>query len=386
MKVLYDYQAFVPHLYSGVSNCFCKLISHLPDEIQPVISVLQSNNYHLIESNLVTDLKPALIDSRIVGEMFYFPGKMRLYTMLSSMGIIKSAEYINKQYSIKLQKDKDYDIFHPTFFDTYFLENIGNKPFVLTIHDMMPELFPQYYSKNNMQILSKKKLVNKASAIIAVSERTKQDIIRFLGVDPDKITVIHHAGPIQEDIKQPSLIESDYFLYVGVRSAYKNFYKTIEDFKNVVKLYPKIKLVCTGPTFTNQEISFFKYLDIESNIIHYSANNNDLKVLYSNALAFIYPSLYEGFGIPILEAFAYGCPVILNNASCFPEIAADAAIYFKSDGKSSNLSQTLIEFIRKTKFERDDLIARGYERLKDFSWVKSSLKLANVYDKVLNSI
>ena len=280
-------------------------------------------------------------------------------------------------------KEGNFDVFHPTFFDDYFLNFLNGKPFVLTIHDMMPELFPEYFKKHNLQITAKKKLVKKAAAIIAVSNQTKNDIIDILQVPEEKITVIYHGGPIIETIKMPPIITSPYFLYVGVRDFYKNFNQTLIDFGKVTNKYPYIKLVCTGYDFTKDEIRLITQLNLQNNIVYIKADNEQLKNLYTYAIAFIYPSLYEGFGMPILEAFAYGCPVLLNKKSCFPEIAKDAGIYFESDNSGSNLSEKLFEAIIWSSEDRKDIKQNGYNRLANFSWEKSSLQLAHLYNEIV---
>ena len=123
-------------------------------------------------------------------------------------------------------------------------------------------------------------------------------------------------------------------------------------------------------------------LGIADVLVHISANGHDMKVLYAHAIAFVYPSLYEGFGMPILEAYAYGCPVLLNNKSCFPEIAADAAIYFDSEPGKSNLVEMFERIYQLSDEEKNEIVAKGYSRLNDFSWKKSAETLAEVYRKV----
>lgn len=279
-------------------------------------------------------------------------------------------------------KEGNFDVFHPTFFDNYFLKYIGDKPWVITVHDMMPELFPEYFNTRNEQIQFKKKYLNQAAAIIAVSEQTKKDMIRLLGIPADKITVVYHGGPDKEDVKDDSLIDAPYFLYVGTRDAYKNFPQTLADFADFHHNHPDVKLVCTGGDFTLVEINMIEKLGIADVLVHISANGHDMKVLYAHAIAFVYPSLYEGFGMPILEAYAYGCPVLLNNKSCFPEIAADAAIYFDSEPGKSNLVEMFERIYQLSDEEKNEIVAKGYSRLNDFSWKKSAETLAEVYRKV----
>ena len=117
---------------------------------------------------------------------------------------------------------------------------------------------------------------------------------------------------------------------------------------------------------------------------HWVTNDNDLFSLYHHAKCFVYPSEYEGFGIPILEAYQADCPVLLNNASCFPEIAGDAAIYFNMDSKNSNLTEQIECLLSMSTEERRTLLTKQRERLKRFSWEKSANQLADVYQSVIN--
>ena len=382
MKILYDHQAFTYQYYGGVSKCFCELISHLPATALPIIGVSESNNIHLHNSNLCANLKPVSIDEQHFMTRYSFRGKGKLYKLLKLFNF-NTTEIINKKKCLDLLKSGDFDIFHPTFFDDYYLEFLNGKPFVLTIHDMMPELFPQYYKKNDIQIIGKKKLVTKASVIIAVSEQTKKDIIEILNVPEEKIHVIYHGGPKVENFKGKGLYDFPYFLYVGQRGTYKNFPRLLQDFSKFIKIYSNVKLVCTGPDFTSAEYDMIKLLKLEKNIIHRKSSDQDLKLLYANAIAFVYPSLYEGFGMPILEAFAYGCPVLLNNKSCFPEIAGDAAIYFEADNDSSNLLEVMNHFYNLPDKHINAIVNNGYRRLSDFSWEKSAEKLYDIYKYIL---
>ena len=384
MKILYDHQAFTMQYYGGVSKCFCELISHLPIDIDPVIGLEESNNIHLQTSGLCPNLKPVSMDINRFVKQYRFRGRGRLYLWANRLlPFLKTTENINKNKSIQLLKEGDFDVFHPTFFDDYFLKYLNGKPFVLTIHDMMPELFPEYFGKNDMQILAKKKLVNKAAAIIAVSEQTKKDVIDILNVPEEKIHVIYHGGPKVEMIERKTPYSFPYYLYVGQRGAYKNFNLLLKDFASFVLKCSGVKLICTGPPFSIAEKELILKYGLAENVLHKSATDDYMKVLYANAEAFIYPSLYEGFGMPILEAFAYGCPVILNRKSCFPEIAGDAAIYFVSNGYDSNLAEILTTFNFMSDSEKQTLIQKGYQRLALFSWSESANKLSKLYHSIL---
>ena len=384
MKILYDYQAFMQK-FGGISNCFIQLISHLPKDVQFEIAVQESDNYHLRSSGL-KEIKPL----RIVEENFIstkkFKGRGSLYRNFNKFFPQHTSEGRNKLCSIEALKRGDFDVFHPTFFDDYFLPYLNSKPYVLTVHDMIPELF-WGNRKKDVQISNKPKLCKKASHIIAVSEKTKEDLIELLDVPENKITVIYHGAPPKIDIStEEPIIEGEYILYVGMRNLYKSFREMLLHIAPVLKRHHNLKIVCTGKDFTKEENVLILHLGLNDKIIIKHPNDHEMQNLYHNALCFICPSQYEGFGIPILEAYQANCPVLLNQKSCFPEIAQDAAIFFHLDQESSNLEDVMEQFLITSKEERGKLIAKQQVRLQLFSWEKSAKQLANVYNLVRDSI
>jgi glycosyltransferase involved in cell wall biosynthesis len=147
-------------------------------------------------------------------------------------------------------------------------------------------------------------------------------------------------------------------------------------------LSKNLKVFCAGGNdFNEREIYFFKKLNIFDFVKQKNVNDRELIYLYKNAEVFIFPSLYEGFGIPILEAFACGCPVILSRSSSFPEVGEDAVEYFNLNDEKSLL--TSIKNILNNFNYREDLIKRGYKQLKKFSWDYTVKKTIKVYEDVL---
>lgn len=384
MKILYDHQAFTMQYFGGVSKCFCELVSHLPKDVSTEIGIVESDNIHLLQSGICRNLRSVRLDWQKFDTKCHFKGNWHLYMAMNQMfPFLPTTENLNRKYSINKLRLGNFDLFHPTFFDDYFLPYLNGKPFVLTVHDMMPELFPEHFKKNDLQILRKKRLVEKAAAIIAVSKQTKQDLIDILGISSDRITVIYHGGPPRENITESPIINKPYFLYMGAREGYKNFDQLLIRFAEFSKKYKDVLLVCTGRRFSIKELCFIKENKVTDRVIHVSATDKEVKNLYANAIAFIYPSLYEGFGIPILEAFAYGCPVLLNNKSCFPEIAGDAGIFFCSDNNGMDLVENLELLINLSAEERKIFLMKGYKQLNKFSWKESSKRLVEVYQTVL---
>ena len=380
MKILYDYQIFDMQRFGGISNSFVKLIENLPNGIEYEIALRESDNIHLIDSELSVEFESRKLYEGNFISTKNFKGKSLLYRLCSKLLPNLTTLGRNRQCSIDGLKRGSFDIFHPTFFDPYFLQYINNKPFVLTVHDMIPE---KYFQGKDLQKEYKKLLCDKASHIVVVSNQTKQDLIKMLNIPDNKISVVYHGAPLYPNVESTKpIVDGRYFLYVGQRNSYKNFIPMVKGLAKFLSDIYDIKLICTGPEFTEYELLTFNQLGISQRIKHIYANDSDMYSLYANALCFIYPSLYEGFGIPILEAYSAHCPILLNHTSCFPEIAQDAAIYFHLDNKNSDLEFVMDHFLSMTSQEKQNLIEKQNERLMFFSWEKASSKLAQVYKSV----
>lgn len=382
MKVLYDYQTFFQQV-GGVSRCFCELAKHMPDDVTCIFSVCESDNEYLRDKTLM----PGLPHCRLTAQKFLYPlkfyGRTRLYNYLQRhFPSFPTFENVNKPYSIKVLKGGDYDVFHATLYDDYFLPYLNGKPFVITVHDMIWELYPD--KGNRLWSQQKHKLCLKANHVIAISEQTKKDLMTLWQIPENKISVVYHGAPEHVEYNYGSpIVAEPYFLYVGRRNGYKNFIQTIKDFAEFHSKYPDVNLICTGGRFTDVEKRLIDGLNLSGCVSALFVSDKDLFNLYHYAIAFIFPSIYEGFGIPILEAFSSGCLVLLNDSSCFPEIGGTAAVYFKSstDGQS-NLPQKLVEVYNMNKQNRNMYIQRGYERVKLFNWSMSAKKLVDIYKNV----
>ena len=381
LKVVYDHQVFSLQKYGGISRCFVELHKHMPDSCKATIAVRETENVYARE---LEEVKPIGYDYDHFICNHHFLGKGHLHLWYDKLRRVKYYPDYNKNFLLYLLQKSDFDVFHPTYFDDYFLSYLNEKPFVLTIHDMIPELYPQYFGKDDFQIVKKKKLAPLASAIIAVSENTKKDIIRILNIPEEKIHVIYHGSsfPMEGGNAKYSF---PYILFVGERGLYKNFSLFVRHVLPVLKRYREINIVCTGRPFDLKEKEMLNEYGVGDRFYHHWVTNDyELFSLYHHAKCFVYPSEYEGFGIPILEAYQADCPVLLNNASCFPEIAGDAAIYFNMDSKNSNLTEQIECLLSMSAEERRTLLTRQRERLKRFSWEKSAKQLADVYQSVIN--
>lgn len=316
------------------------------DDMSYKLDVYSNSNFYLSEKHVRT---------------FNFIEKIKKYHRKSNKSIKK-----NQLVTLDSLEDSSIDLFHPTYYDPYFIHNL-KKPLVVTIHDMIYENYPDIFSPDSPIAYYKRLYIEKANKIIAVSHQTKNDILKYYKLNEDKIDVVYHGI----DVKQPIIYEDiqnlpeSYILYVGNRYGYKNFSLLIAAFSLLSKEYPELKLILAGGNLEIAEQELLYRNHIREKVIQIAATDEQLNLLYRKTLFFIYPSLYEGFGIPILEAFKNGCPVLLSDASCFPEIAGNAAAYFEALSLDSLISEMkkLLESTNK----RKNLIEKGNEQLTFYS-------------------
>lgn len=362
LSVLFDHQAFEMQKFGGISRYFYELIKHLPIETQ--LSLRVSTNYYL-NSDSVRHYPGIYAPERLYK---WFKGPVKRW---------------NRSFSIQELQDNSCSVFHPTYYNPYFLPYVGSKPYVITVHDMNHELFPQYFSNAEQMIAWKKETITHASRIIAISENTKEDIIRLLQVNPEKIDVVYHGiSQIKTTYSELKLPER-YILYVGDRGGYKNFARLLSVFSRIVSSERNLCLVCTGKSLKAYEWKQIEALGIKANVLYVKANDLELGQLYQQAALLVYPSLYEGFGIPLLEAYVNDCPVALSAASCFPEIAGDAGSYFDPENEDS-----MFLSIRNILVDTDlrmSLIEKGRKRLPLYTWEKTAEKTLSVYEKIVPS-
>lgn len=387
MRVLFDFQAFEMQKIGGVSRSYVELITQLQEEgCDCMVGIKESDNVYLREKGLVKRIRPSHYRHNLLFESKkLFKGQRTLVRKtLKLWG--ETSDYLktNEKYCVDLLNRQQFDVFEPTFFDSYFLPYLKDKPFVLTVHDMIPELYPRYFSKDDYQIVQKKVLCPLAAHIHVPSENTKRDLVNILDVNPEKITVVPHGRPEytnKNSLTQP-LFDFPYILYVGDRYGYKNYSSFLRECSRITMRFPEIRIVCTGKEFSVDEKREITDLNIGENVIHRFVDEESLRNLYNYAVAFIYPSSYEGFGIPILEAFANDCPVMLNSASCFPEIAGDAAIYFDIN-RDGDLYENFVKLYQSGNEERTRMIELGRLRVKDYSWEKSAKMMFNIYKSLI---
>lgn len=355
--ILYDSQIFDTQKFGGISRYFCEIIAQLQMDYK--LAVLYTENHYLKHGRLMRHNipLPGFLRKRFAGKLYRR----------------------NRKRALKLLRGKTPCLYHPTYYAPSLLRHVGDAPVVVTVHDMIYERFPKAFPDAEEVIRQKREIIARANRIIAISEYTKKDIVEILGIAPEKIDVVYHGTSLRPVRHRGLELPESYLLFVGDRSFYKNFTALLEAFAWIRRTHRDLHLVCTGKPFSENEQRQFSVFGINGFVRQMSVSDEELSELYGRALLFVYPSYYEGFGIPILEAYACGCPVALSDATCFPEIAGDAGAYFDPHSVPS-MVEVLTELIDHAD-RRTRLIEAGRERLKRYSWEKSARQTEQVYRK-----
>ncbi|MBI2596997.1 glycosyltransferase family 4 protein [Candidatus Daviesbacteria bacterium] len=289
------------------------------------------------------------------------------------------------------------DLLHiPFLFDVYYLAVLDNIRVVVTLYDTIPLTFPKEYFQNEkakLWYMERLTQAKKAAKIITISKSSKKDIERLLEIPPEKIKVIY--GGIDQKFKVMEIlkiretlrkykIKTPYILTVSTHSFHKNIERIFQAFKKymIEEKNAQLILVVVCRLISGEKrdwVKQLKELGIEKRVILTNfVEDDDLPAIYNGAKLFLFPSLYEGLGLPILEAQACGCPVITSNISSMPEVAGKGAILV--DPYST---KDIIRGVREVREIREELIKKGFENVKRFSWEKCARETLEVYREIL---
>ncbi len=275
--------------------------------------------------------------------------------------------------------NKKHNIIH-FMYDPENLYNITSKKKIITIHDTIHEKFNSVYNDNFFD--KRKKILENMDKIICVSENTKNDLLNYYNLNVDKIDVIYngsdHLIPINNIEDQTISVNKPYILYVGSRSKYKNFKLFIDAYAKSKRLINNFNILCFGGgKFSKSEIRILKELKIFDKINLIIGDDKILKSCYQNASLFIYPSLYEGFGISILEAMNEECPTLVSEIPAFKEILGKKGSFFNPqdiDDLVFNMEKILFD----TEVKKN-LILNGKSISKKYSWDECYNKTIKLY-------
>jgi len=313
---------------------------------------------------------------------------------------LKKFDHSDIHFSSTLPKS---DIVHYPYFDLFqstlplSLSFLRSKPkLVVTVHDVIPLLYPDYYPvgiKGHLHFLRQKLALHQVDAVLTDSMASKNDIVKLLGIKQDKIHVIYLAGNPEltrvsatmiKDAREKHELPDEYLLYVGDINYNKNIPALIESMRDVP---PNIHLVCVGNNFHPQPIPEWTKIEkallgIEQRV-HFRTNipkddTKTLSALYSGAVAYVQPSLYEGFGLPLLEAMQCETPVVSTQNSSLVEVGGQHVVY--SDTSSSSLANAINQVLSWSAQERKKRASEALGWSRQFSWEKTALETIKVYD------
>jgi glycosyltransferase involved in cell wall biosynthesis len=287
-------------------------------------------------------------------------------------------------YKMKYEKNSTPRVHHCTYI--YPPHPVRNAALVVTHHDCTLERFHEQFHRSSVTIKAKKKIYEQADRIIAISNHSKHDLMTFYDIPESKIHVVYHG------VEQPLLIDMTsspsgtdarpFLLYVGARTFYKNFNGLLKAFAKSNSQDEFRLLAVGGGSFTTGEIDLIRKLRIEDKIINIPyASQLELAWLYYHAHGLVYPSTYEGFGFPPLEAMSMGCPALVSNSSCLPEILGEAPLYFESEN-DDDLCEKLDSLCYNSEL-RTSLVKKGMTVVKLYTWKRSAHETLSVYKNAL---
>jgi glycosyltransferase involved in cell wall biosynthesis len=367
MRIVYDYQTFCMQEFGGISRYFCELSANLSrrDGIQTEILAPLHRNEHASARGVPTRGRRTHLGPRAAVPLCAID-----WLALAAL------------------RPPAVDILHETYFQT-LPTPVRCKARIVTVYDMIHELFPSQFGRGDTTSLKKRRAVARADHVLCISHNTAKDLVRLFSVPERKVSVVHlgYFRPgisAQERAPRPAPA-SPFVLFVGQRAGYKNFDLLLRAFAASTKLSKDFSIVCFGGgALSSAERALIAELGIDrSRVRQQGGTDAALERLYLEATAFVYPSRYEGFGLPPLEAMWLDCPVVSGNASSLPEVVGDAARLI--DPTSVDDLRAGLEDVCYDSALRDELVRRGREQARKFSWDRCADETLAVYRRALES-
>ena len=364
IRVGFDDQIFIAQSRGGISKYFVEIIQRLPKYgVEPILLCEETRNSHLAESGLVPRAKQdSNLKSRLRGYLWRLTG--------------------NPRYKGPLIETVD--VIHHTFTNGAYL-GLGHKPSVVTICDMIPEVYPEYFPTGNPHF-AKKKFAERCDVLISISGSTTNDMLKFYGDNLRSKTMVVPLGVGEQflsphpEVEMPDLPEK-YLLFVGVRRGYKHFKTAFLAFEKMAKNDSELCFVVIGGgRYSDEERKMVQTSPFVERVFHFNPSDEQMPEFYRRAKCFVFPSVYEGFGLPTLESLASGTPVVLADASCSREVGGDLAIYCEPGDV-----QSLIDSVEKaTSIDWVNRIKRdGPARAKEFTWDFVAEETAKIYKNLV---
>jgi glycosyltransferase involved in cell wall biosynthesis len=368
MRILYDHQAFSLQSYGGITRVFSEIIRFLNQqaEISTNIFLGYSNteaNFHDIVSS--------------PGRVLHF-GRSPFRQGLVNYALNEALMFL---YAPRFG---EFDIYHNTLYR--FSPCVRSTRRVATHHDCVQEQFPKLFPDHARIMRSKRRMFREADLVLCVSEASRKDLFHFYDVDPNRAVVVHNGVSRLDRISggEAALrahVTGEYLLYVGARYAYKNFDGLLRAYaeSNAADRYEL--LVIGGGAATAAETNLIEKLQLRGRVKFVPhASPSLLAEAYALAALLIYPSLYEGFGMPPLEAASLGCPSLVASNPATREVCQDSTFYFDATS-SSDFSKMLCVALSNNE-ERKRLVERGKALLQMYTWENCGKKTLDAYKRL----
>ena len=306
--------------------------------------------------------------------------------------LANKVRFLNTRHSDFYLRRRKVQVLHETYYRPA-RQAVGHIPVVVTVHDLIHEIFPEEFSPNDPTALHRRLSVDRADHVICVSAGTQRDLVERLAIPIEKTSVIYHGitrfSPAAPPIEGPKPLAAGapYLLHVGNRRGYKNFDNLLRAYASSARLRATVRLVAFGggpPTPAELDLLRRSALSSGDDLAGVSFVRGDDARLSSHllgAMALVYPSRYEGFGMPPLEAMAAGCPVICSRASVMPEVLGSAPHYFEP-GDVDDIRRALEEVVFSSTL-RASLVSAGHDRAGRYSWRRCAEESLAVYRGLL---
>ena len=356
ITVAYDPQIFLMQKRGGISRYFVELIK-------------------TFRQNPDLGVNPVLINTNVINE--YAISDLKGLGAHDCSGVFQPW----REFLLSLLKpttENDWDIVHHTFYQKNFLKKYNSYVQALTLYDMIPEITNAKGRFGNPH-LAKEMYLKNCELIFSISSSASEDAKRIYNL-PNLQTHLTYLAQsetfaAESEIRNPR--KEKYILFVGNRDGYKQGSVFIEAFSMIKDLNEMNLLFVGGGKFSTAELELISGLSLNNRVSQVEANDTELNEIYTQAELYVMPSLYEGFGLPALEAMAANCPVLLSNTSSLPEVGGTAARYFNAGDKDS-LATAMREILTKDELRRSMKVA-GANQVKKFSWNKCAEETANAY-------
>jgi glycosyltransferase involved in cell wall biosynthesis len=361
MRIFYDGFIYDFQQFGGINRYLNEIIQRLPGDTTPIVSTY-------------------------LGPREFWPRHENLKIVRSRpFARTPALKFIGRAWLRMQTKIAAPDLYHPSYYELLDEGISLRRPLVVTVHDMIHEIFSGEKNLSESVRSAKRALVSRADAILCNSENTRRDLIRFYPSTETKCSVTPLASSITVDTAEAQAepgLDRPYFLYVGGRESYKNFGVMLEAWSQFSQRHREFNLRVVGSAWRPEERSLLAELKTRDSIIlHEKTPDSKLAILYHRSVALVYPSSYEGFGIPPLEAMRCHTAVISSHSSSLPEVGGDAPLYF-DPRDPAELCDQMIRLAESPSL-RASCVARGDERTHCFSWGKTAAATHDVYRKVL---